>query len=208
MNDYVALTLGVLCAGMGGELFVRGLVGIAHWARISAGIIGATVAAFATSSPELSVAISSAMAKKPEISLGDALGSNVALILGIAIVMIAMNAGLALLTLTFVPLLAYVALEFGRRFRPLSAAIQQQVAELTTCLEQNLRGARIVKAFAQEPAEVDGFDRENDWLFDLNLRASRMRAWVLPLLNLVASAATILVLLYGGCCRLIWNAGE
>lgn len=86
MNDYAVLAIGVLCAGIGGELFVRGVVGIAHWARISAGIIGATVAAFATSSPELSVAISSAVAKKPEISLGDALGSNVinvALILAI-----------------------------------------------------------------------------------------------------------------------------
>jgi cation:H+ antiporter len=88
MNDYVALAVGVVCAGIGGELFVRGVVGIAHWARVSAGIIGATVAAFATSSPELSVAISSALAKKPEISLGDALGSNVvnvALILAIPV---------------------------------------------------------------------------------------------------------------------------
>ena len=122
----------------------------------------------------------------------------ITLIFGIAILMIAMNAGLALLTLTIVPLLAYVALEFGRRYRPLSAAIQQQIAELTTYLEQNLRGARIVKAFAQERAEVYRFDKENTWLFDLNLKASSMRAWVLPLLNLVASAGTILVLLYGG----------
>jgi len=88
MNDYLALAFGVLCAGVGGELFVRGVVGIALWARISAGIVGATVAAFATSSPELSVAIGSALAKKPEISLGDALGSNVvnvALILAIPV---------------------------------------------------------------------------------------------------------------------------
>ena len=88
MNNYIALTVGVVCAGIGGELFVRGVVGIAHWARVSAGIIGATVAAFATSSPELSVAIGSALAKKPEISLGDALGSNVvniALILAIPV---------------------------------------------------------------------------------------------------------------------------
>ena len=94
MNDYLALVLGVLCAGVGGELFVRGVVGIALWARISAGIVGATVAAFATSSPELSVAISSALAKKPEISLGDALGSNVvnvALILAIPIIMKGIN---------------------------------------------------------------------------------------------------------------------
>ena len=90
MNDYVALAVGVLCAGIGGELFVRGVVGIALWARVSAGIVGATVAAFATSSPELSVAIGSALAKKPEISLGDALGSNVvnvALILAIPVIM-------------------------------------------------------------------------------------------------------------------------
>jgi cation:H+ antiporter len=81
--------IGVLSAGIGGELFVRGIVGLAHWARVSAGIIGATVAAFATSSPELSVAVNSALDRKPQISLGDVLGSNivnVALILGLALI--------------------------------------------------------------------------------------------------------------------------
>ena len=67
---------------------MRGAVGLARWARISPGIIGATVAAFATSSPELSVSISSALVENPEVALGDALGSNVvnvALILGIVL---------------------------------------------------------------------------------------------------------------------------
>jgi cation:H+ antiporter len=88
VNPYVSLLIGVACAGVGGELFVRGLVGVARWARVSSGMIGATVAAFATSSPELSVAIGSAGAGHPEISLGDTLGSNVvnvALILGLAL---------------------------------------------------------------------------------------------------------------------------
>jgi cation:H+ antiporter len=89
MNDYIALTLGVVCAGVGGELFVRGAVGLAHWVRVSPGIIGATIVAFASSSPELSVSINAAMAGKPQIALGDALGSNflnVALILALALV--------------------------------------------------------------------------------------------------------------------------
>jgi cation:H+ antiporter len=89
MNDYATLILGVACAGIGGELFVRGAVGLAHWARVTPGIIGATVAAFATSSPELSVSINAALAGKPQIALGDALGSNVvnvALILALALV--------------------------------------------------------------------------------------------------------------------------
>ena len=88
MNDYVALIVGIGCAGLGGELFIRGAVGLAHWARIAPGIIGAVVAAFATSSPELSVSISAALAGNPQIALGDALGSNivnVALILALAL---------------------------------------------------------------------------------------------------------------------------
>lgn len=85
---FLALAVGVLCAAIGGELFVRGVVGIARWARVSAGIIGTTVAAFATSSPELSVAITAAMAGEPQISLGNALGGNVvnvALVLAITL---------------------------------------------------------------------------------------------------------------------------
>lgn len=94
MNDILILLAGVACAGIGGELFVRGAVGIARSARISPGIIGATVGAFATSSPELSVSVNSALAGKPQIALGDALGSNVvniALILGLALVISAIR---------------------------------------------------------------------------------------------------------------------
>lgn len=88
MSPYLTLALGVLSAGLGGELFVRGTVSLATWARIAPGIVGATVAAFATSSPELSVSITSALAGTPQIALGDALGSNVvniALILAMAL---------------------------------------------------------------------------------------------------------------------------
>jgi cation:H+ antiporter len=88
MNGYIVLILGIVSAGVGGELFVRGAVGLAYLTRISPGVIGATVAAFATSSPELSVSINAAMAGEPQIALGDALGSNVvnvALILALAL---------------------------------------------------------------------------------------------------------------------------
>lgn len=88
MSDYLSLIFGIVCAGIGGELFVRGAVGLAFWARVSPGIVGATVAAFATSSPELSVSVTAAASGYPQIGLGDALGSNVvnaALILGLAL---------------------------------------------------------------------------------------------------------------------------
>lgn len=95
MHEILALILGVGCAAAGGELFVRGAVGMAHWLRVSPGIIAATVAAFATSSPELSVAVSAAVAGEPQIALGNALGANVvhvALILGIVLTLSPMQA--------------------------------------------------------------------------------------------------------------------
>lgn len=120
------------------------------------------------------------------------------LVVGIGISMMLMHLQLALLTLTIVPLLVYNAFRFGARFRPLSRAIQQQVSALTTHLEQNLRGARIVKAFAQEKAEIARFDEENATLLALNLSAARMQALNLPLMRLIASAGTVIILLYGG----------
>lgn len=88
LNDLQALAGGVLMAGLGGEFFLRGVVGLARRLRVSAGVIATTIAAFATSSPEFAVAVTSARAGEPEISLGDAVGSNVvnvALILGLAL---------------------------------------------------------------------------------------------------------------------------
>ena len=79
-----------------------------------------------------------------------------------------MNAQLSLFAVAAMPLLVWRALHFGRRARPLSLAIQSQLAALTTRLEQNLRGARVVKAFAQEEAEIERFDRENEKWFDVS----------------------------------------
>ncbi|OGV61773.1 MAG: sodium:calcium antiporter [Lentisphaerae bacterium RIFOXYA12_FULL_48_11] len=95
MNDYITLSSGIVLAGIGGELFVRGVVKLGRWARISPGIVAVTFAAFATSSPEFSVGINAALARAPQISLGDALGSNVVnvgLILGLALVIGGMRA--------------------------------------------------------------------------------------------------------------------
>jgi ATP-binding cassette subfamily B protein len=120
------------------------------------------------------------------------------LLIGTAAVLLWMNPRLALLALATMPFLSYRALDFGRRFRPLSLAIQQQLAVLTTRLEQNLRGARIVKAFAQEDAEIARFDRENDYWFDLSAQATRLQAFNMPLMDFIANLSTVFVIWYGG----------
>ncbi|MBU0495281.1 MAG: ABC transporter ATP-binding protein/permease [Chloroflexi bacterium] len=120
------------------------------------------------------------------------------LLVGTTVMLTWMNPRLAILALLMVPLLGLTTFNFARQFRPLSLAIQQQLAVLTTRLDQNLRGARIVKAFAQEDAEIARFDAENVHWFDLSARSARLQAVNAPLLTLIANAGLVFVIWYGG----------
>jgi ATP-binding cassette, subfamily B, multidrug efflux pump len=126
------------------------------------------------------------------------LAESTVLLLGTLIALLLMNPRLALLTLASTPLLIFVAFRLGSIYRPLSQSIQQQLAELTTRLEQNLRGSRVVKAFAQEDVEIARFEEENARWLDLSLLAERVLALNMPLIDLIASLSTAIIIWYGG----------
>jgi ABC-type multidrug transport system fused ATPase/permease subunit len=124
--------------------------------------------------------------------------NSLVLLVATAAALIWMNPHLALMSVVAMPILVWRALYFGRRYRPLSLAIQRQLAVLTTRLEQNLRGARVVKAFAQESAEIERFDRENEKWFDLSAQSVRLEAVNIPMMNLIANLGAVFILWYGG----------
>jgi ATP-binding cassette subfamily B multidrug efflux pump len=115
-----------------------------------------------------------------------------------SIVLLAMDYRLALLVMVTMPLLLYQALRFGSRYRPLSLQVQQKLAALTTSVEQNLRGSRVVKAFTQEQAEIERFEAKNERWFDLSVAAAQMQAINVPLLFLIANAGMVVILWFGG----------
>ncbi len=82
------LIIGLAVLVAGGELLVRGAVGIAKKAQISSLVIGMTVISFGTSAPELFVSVGSALDGNPEIAIGNVVGSNIAniaLVLGLTV---------------------------------------------------------------------------------------------------------------------------
>ena len=109
-----------------------------------------------------------------------------------------MNVRLALLSMLLMPLLAYIAFRFGRIFRPLSLNLQHELAEMTTVLEQNLRGAKIVKAFAQEDAEIERFERKNQRWFALAQKQVRVQTQHIPLLDFIGGLSTVIIIWLGG----------
>ena len=115
-----------------------------------------------------------------------------------AVILFSMNARLALLVTLTLPLLAHRALYLGSRLRPLGVEIQNQLGIVTTVLEQNQRGARVVKAFAQEPAEIEKFEKENNAWFALSQRSATIQALNGPLLDMIANIGTVIIIWYGG----------
>jgi cation:H+ antiporter len=77
MMHLLWLVLGLVWLVLGGELLVRGSSRLAALAGVSPLIIGLTVVAFGTSSPELAVSLQAAEAGQPEIAVGNVVGSNI-----------------------------------------------------------------------------------------------------------------------------------
>ena len=126
------------------------------------------------------------------------IAEGVLLLLITAVVLLVMDFRLGLLILLTMPPLVFQAIRFGSRFRPLSLQVQKQLAVLTTAVEQNLRGSRVVKAYAQEEAEIERFSVTNDAWFHLSNRAARMQALNVPLLFLIANLGMAIIIFYGG----------
>jgi ABC-type multidrug transport system fused ATPase/permease subunit len=113
-------------------------------------------------------------------------------------VMIWMNWKLGVLAVLAMPLLVFQSIRFGRVFRPLSSQIQKQLGVLTSRVEQNLRGARVIKTYAQEGAEIERFEIENQHWFDISKQSFRLQSFNMPLLNLIANISSVAILWYGG----------
>lgn len=81
MLDYLLLVVGLAALLIGGDVLVKGAVGLAERLKIPALIIGLTIVAFGTSAPELFISIQAAIAGVSGIAIGNVVGSNIANVL-------------------------------------------------------------------------------------------------------------------------------
>ena len=104
---------------------------------------------------------------------------------------------LMLSLLFFSPFIAAVAWIFRKKIRPAFVAIREQNAVLNTRVQENLAGVRVVKAFAREPYEYERFEQENRKLLSNNLKATWIWSDFVPLMELLSSLCTPVMLIVG-----------
>lgn len=102
---------------------------------------------------------------------------TVALIAGtliaVTIILLRLDWVLALVALAVYPPLVLFSYRFGIGIRPMFARVQQQFGVMTSALQENVAGGRVVRAFAQEANENERFQDELVELFDRNVAAAR-----------------------------------
>ncbi|MGA7671131.1 MAG: ABC transporter ATP-binding protein [Nitrolancea sp.] len=123
---------------------------------------------------------------------------SLAMLLIISVILFSTDWKLAAISLCVMPVLISAALYFGRSIRPKFLAVQQQFGVMTNVLQENLSGARVVRAFAREDDEERKFDRELWNLYDTNMTAIKQYSFYFPLMTLLSSAGIVLILWYGG----------
>lgn len=112
--------------------------------------------------------------------------------------MVSISGRLTVLALLPMVLLPVVTLRMGKAIHDRFEAVQEHFGDMTTRAQENLAGARIVRAYRQEDAEIARWQAMNEEYVDRNMRLVRLWGLMNPTFSLLAGMATVIVLGVGG----------
>ena len=107
---------------------------------------------------------------------------------------------LTLTIMAFIPMIlvalttTFVGGELHRRFK----ARQQAYSDLSDFVNEKLGGMKVIKAFVQEPAERENFEKVNKTACDANVKEARIQAFMFPFMRAVTGLSMALAIGYGG----------
>ncbi len=104
------------------------------------------------------------------------------------------NTKIGLLSVVIMPFIVLLSYWFFGRVSKAYDRYQDQEAKLSTVLQENLTGVRVVKAFARQGYEIDKFDRENWERYRLGKKLLIMHSLYWPVSDVFCAAQTILVM--------------
>jgi ATP-binding cassette subfamily B protein len=113
-------------------------------------------------------------------------------------VMLWVNWQLTLLCLIPAPLVSLAVVFFGQRIHDRFEAIQKMFSDISSRVQENLSGVRVIRAYAQEEAEIRKFELLNRDYVAQNIRLARLSGLFMPLLQALIGLGYLIVLLFGG----------
>lgn len=116
---------------------------------------------------------------------------------GIAVILtLNVNFGIVLVISLPVQLIAVAIIM--KKASPLFSIVQSRLDKVNSVVQENVSGARVVKAFTREEYELNRFDNANTDLMTTNLKVQKLLATLNPILMIIMNASVIAIIMIGG----------
>jgi ATP-binding cassette, subfamily B, bacterial len=124
--------------------------------------------------------------------------SSTLTLVGVVVIMLALDVRLALITFVTFPLLAVASVIFRIVSAGTYRATRERIAAVTAYLQETLSGVRVVRSFGQEDRHQTEMTALNEENRDVNMKTVYLNASYFPAVELLAAVGTAVILVYGG----------
>ena len=118
--------------------------------------------------------------------------------IGGTIMLLALNVDFGLVLLCSLPILLIAIIFILKKAVPMFSEMQVRLDNVNSVVQEDVSGARVIKAYVREDYECDRFDRANRALCDTNRRVMSLMAYFSPILNLILNFSIIALFVIGG----------
>jgi ATP-binding cassette subfamily B protein len=112
--------------------------------------------------------------------------------------MLSISPKLTLYAFLPLPAVSIIIQYFGKRIHERFERIQAKFSDISARAQENFSGARVIRAYVQEEAEIAAFEKSNDEYIHRSLKLVRLMGMLWPTLELMLGLAIVLVLWLGG----------
>jgi len=126
------------------------------------------------------------------------IGETVIMLILSAGVMMHTNASLTLMSFIPAPFVSLAVVLFGRRIHVRFEHIQRIFSDISSKVQENLSGVRVIRAYAQEQAEIGQFETLNRQYIRENIGLAKIQGMFMPLLQALIGMTFLIVLWAGG----------
>jgi ATP-binding cassette, subfamily B, multidrug efflux pump len=117
---------------------------------------------------------------------------------GALIFMLSISPKLTLFAFAPLPIFSIVVQYFGARIHERFERIQAMFSDISARAQENFSGARLIRAYVQEEAEIENFERDNTEYIARSLKLVRLMGMLWPTLETLLGVAIVIVLWVGG----------
>jgi len=118
--------------------------------------------------------------------------------IGGTIMLLTLNLSFGAVLICALPFLFVIVFLLIRKAVPMFAIVQKKLDRVNAVVQENVGGARVIKAYSREEYECERFDKANVDMRNTNLKVQLIMCWIMPVLNVIMGLATVAVFFIGG----------